>query len=141
RLGIPRPAPLPARPADEEVAEAPEELLYWLVTMAGHTYERASEPAPPVEPALLARLEALLQRRPEPDDAYCQMPIDAASTLRRAQIALSIARASQGGREAIMAIGDDDAVSLALLLLGAENVHVADVDGDLLDFLADSASE
>jgi hypothetical protein len=135
RLGIERPAPIVDLDADQG-EDDPRELLYFLLRMAEHTYARLREPLPPLDPAHLARMERLLEARPLADDAHCQMPIDAASTLRRALVALEHACTHPGP---VLAVGDDDAVTVALALLGADDVHALDVDEALLAFLASAA--
>jgi hypothetical protein len=136
-MGIERPAPLTLADLDADEGDDPRELLYFLLRMAAHTYARRRDPLPPVDPALLGALEALLATRPRADEAYCQMPIDAESTLRRALAALEHARAHPGP---ILAVGDDDAVTLALALLGARDLHALDVDDALLAFLEAGAA-
>ncbi len=137
RLGLERPAPL-ATAIEGDEPDDPRELAYWLVRMAEATYTRLLAPLPPVDPALVGRLEALLAARPGADEAHCQMPIDAASTLRRGLVALEKARRLPGP---ILALGDDDAVSVALALLGAEELVAIDIDAGLLAFLAASVRE
>jgi hypothetical protein len=101
--------------------------------MARRSYQRTSQPAPPVDPALVARFAELLGDRPGRDDRHGQLHIDAASALRRAAEVRATIAASD---ELVLLVGDDDAVSLALVLLGCRNLAVVDIDERLLAFLA-----
>ncbi len=131
RLGLERPAPLvTAVPSGEP--DDPRELAYFLLRMAEATYARLIDPLPVADPALEARLARLLADRPNADEAHCQMPIDAASSLARARAALDRAANREGP---ILALGDDDGVTVALALLGATDVIALDIDPALLDFL------
>lgn len=148
-LGLSRPPPLATALAGDE-PDDPRELAYWLLRMAAATYARLLAPLPPVhacpdrpaglgdhawppvDGALVRRLEALLAERPGADEAHCQMPIDAESALRRALVALERAETAPGP---ILALGDDDAVTVALALLGAKDLVALDIDRELLDFL------
>lgn len=103
----------------------PEVALGWLVRMARRTLD--ADPSP-VDPTHLIALRAALAERPARDDALGQLHIDAASCLRRAEQVLADGP--------ILAVGDDDGVSLALELLDAGEVHVVDLDERLLAFLA-----
>lgn len=105
--------------------------LWFVLRMAARTHRRAHAPRPPIDPARRARFEASLSDRPTRDDAHGQLAIDADSALRRAGVA---AREAEGG--AIIAIGDDDAVTLALALDGYEGgLHAVDIDPRLLALL------
>lgn len=103
-----------ARPAPGADPDDPRVGLWWLMRMAWRTHRRAREPWPPVDPARLAHLEALMETRPGRDEAHGQLHVDAASTLRRAQ---AVARVREAHPGPVLAVGDDDAVSLALHLL------------------------
>lgn len=128
-LGLLRPAPF------ETDDDDPRAFLWWLLRMATHTRARRASPLAAVDPHLLQRLEALVARRPTEDPAHAQLAVDAASTLRRALLARDRAGSGAGP---ILAVGDDDGVSLALALLGAEAAAV-DVDGRVLEWLVEGA--
>lgn len=124
---------------DRELDEDdPRTLFRFLLKMARHELERVDEP--PIRADLLDRFESLLLERPPVSLDHAQLFIDAPSALRRAEIIL---RSSRGGK--ILALGDDDAVSLALLLMGAASIEgapcieIADIDEALLAFLEQSA--
>ncbi|MGE0785356.1 MAG: bis-aminopropyl spermidine synthase family protein [Sandaracinaceae bacterium] len=126
-LGVPAPGP-GADPDEPAVA------LQWLARMARAT--RAASPST-VDPALEAELAEELAARPAPDRAFGQLHIDAASCLRRAAIVKDAAqRAAKDRTPRVIAIGDDDGVTLALRLLGLEDVHAVDLDEAILRFLA-----
>ncbi|MFW6051651.1 MAG: bis-aminopropyl spermidine synthase family protein [Myxococcota bacterium] len=155
-LLVPAGAPLPVEPPAPEVvtrwvedriralrlrrpdpaAEGPEEdprwLVWWLLRMAAATYRHLSRPPQPVDPALLARFRALVTGRPSADEQHAQLHVDAASTLRRA-MAVRDRLPSPAGP--VLAVGDDDAVTVALALLGVHDLHAIDVDARVLDLL------
>ncbi len=116
------PAPEPASGADPE---DPAVSYAWLLAMAERTLA-ARPPSPAAE--LVRSLSRDLERRPRRDDALGQLHIDAASCLRRAE------RIRVEGP--ILAVGDDDGVTLALSLLGHTDAAAADLDERLLAFLA-----
>ncbi|MBX3245574.1 MAG: bis-aminopropyl spermidine synthase family protein [Myxococcales bacterium] len=120
---------------DDDDEEDPRELFWWLAKMAPPTHRRAREPAAPVDADLVARLEGMLAERPEPDEGHAQMAIDAASTLRRAQAVID----EVGVDAPIVAVGDDDGVTLALALLGAKDLFAVDVDPAVLGWLDEQA--
>ena len=103
----------------------PEVALGWLLRMARRTLD--ADPSP-VDPTLLVALRDALAERPPRDEALGQLHIEAASCLRRAELVLTDGP--------VLAVGDDDGVSLALELLGAGEVHGVDLDERLLAFLA-----
>ncbi len=110
---------------DPDDPDDPRTSLAWLLAMAART--RDARPAP-VETSLVLTLEAELAARPDRDEALGQLFIDAASCLRRAALAR---------REGpVLAVGDDDGVSLALRLLGQPELAAVDLDERLLAFLA-----
>ena len=117
-------------PAPGSDPEAPEIALHFLARMAWRTLRRAKEPLPAIDPDTLARFEAALVHRPARDEAHGQLFIDAPSALRRAGAILEHTKGP------ILAVGDDDAVSLALVLLGAGEVTAVDIDERILDFLS-----
>lgn len=127
-LGLARPAPF-----DESADDDPRAFLWWLLRMAETTARREAVPPPHgPEPALVARLRALLAGRPAPDANHAQMSCDAASVLRRAAVLRELA----GSPDArVLAVGDDDAVTVALALLGHRALAAVDVDGRLLEWL------
>lgn len=130
-LGLRRPEPF-----DPSADSSPSAFLFWLLRMAAHTYERSLDPPASVPPDLVRRLEVLLAGRPRESAEHAQFHIDAPSVLRRAAIVQSRWRASPGP---VLALGDDDAVSLALLLLGVTDVVAVDIDEGLLSFLERAA--
>lgn len=135
-LELPRPGAVRDEPEDAE--EDPRELLYWLLAMATPTYRRLLEPLPQVEPVLLARFTELLRGRPTDDGEHAQMSIDATSTLRRAMVAKAQLMARPGR---VVAVGDDDATTLALALLGVRNLVALDIDERVLAFLERASRE
>lgn len=116
----------------------PAGSLAWLLHMAARTRDAA--PAP-VDPAVVDQLEAILRTRPDRDEALGQLHIDAASCLRRADLI--------DGDGPILAVGDDDCVTLALQrhsvpggrVEGRAAVCAVDLDARLLSFLAEHGVE
>lgn len=115
------------RPGPGADPDAPEVALWWLTRMREHT--RTATP-PTVESAQIARFEADAAGRPPRDEELGQLHIDAPSCLRRAAKVHEAA-----GDGAILAVGDDDLVTLALRQRGARDVHAVDLDERLLAFL------
>lgn len=126
-LGLERPDP-----AQDAEQEDPRWLAWWLLRMAAATERRRASPLPPVDPELRARFEGLLRSRPPRDEAHAQLHIDPESTLRRA---LAVHTRVPPDAGPVLAVGDDDAVTVALALLGRRELHAVDVDGRTLDFL------
>ena len=112
----------------------PRAFLWWLERMAEHTERRAREALPRLDDELLREVEAALASRPAEESDHAQMHADAESTLRRALLV----RDRAIGTGPILAVGDDDGVSLALALLGAPAAAV-DVDPRVLDWIATRA--
>lgn len=131
RHGCSRPAPGADDSTDMRHA------LWWLVRMAERTYARALAPLPGPDPELLARFTALLDPRPTPDEAHAQLHIDAASTLRRAAHVHAHLTQHPGP---VLAVGDDDAVTLALALMGVPELYAVDIDPRILGFLTSAAA-
>lgn len=131
RHGCERPPP----GADDDVDV--RHALYWILRMAERTYRRALAPAAPVEPELVERFLALLGCRPDREDEHAQLHVDARSSLRRAMHVATHVRAHPGP---VLAVGDDDAVTLALALLGVPDLHAVDIDERILRFLSESAA-
>ena len=125
-LGLARPAAFATQDED------PRAFLWWLLRMAGHTHRRLLDPMPAVDPELSRRLEELLARRPAEDAAHGQLHVDAQSVLRRAELVLERLSGSAGP---VLAVGDDDGVTLALALLGARDLVAVDVDARLLEWI------
>jgi len=134
-LQIPRPTD------DDDVDEDPRWLGYWLVSMAQETrrvVRHSSAPADAPAPSSLVRqLEDALTKRPTPDDTLGQLAIDPASVARRAAVIAAYVARAPGP---IVAVGDDDGVSLALALLGLADVHAVDLDPRVLAFLDEAAA-
>lgn len=137
RLSLPVPGP-GADPEDPAVS------LHWLLRMAERTREarhgaeehgaeeHGAEDGPEVE-----RLAELLARRPARDESLGQLFIDAPSCLRRARAILD----RVGAEAPILAVGDDDGVTIALALLGARALHAVDLDPRVLEFVAKIGEE
>lgn len=113
----------------------PRFFAWWLLRMAQTTYARALRPLQRAPADVLARFEARLVRRPAPDERYAQLHVDAESSVRRA-LAVRESLADAPGR--VLAVGDDDAVSLALGAMGVRDTHVVDIDRTLLGFLREA---
>jgi hypothetical protein len=122
------------RPAPDAADDDPRTWLWWLLRMAMHTHGRAIDPLPPVDPMVLARFTELLRDRPREEAEHAQLHIDPESSLRRANAVMQ----SDGP---ILAVGDDDAVTLALALLGARDLWVVDIDVRLLRWIKARAKD
>jgi hypothetical protein len=131
-LGV---AEIEAPPSDEG-EEDPTVFAWWLLRMARTTYARLLAPPEAVDGAVLARFEALLAGRPSREAEHAQLHIDAASALRRAQ---AIDARAPAGR--ILAVGDDDAVTVALALLERRELAAVDIDPRILAFLREAGRE
>lgn len=110
---------------------------HWLLRMAAITYRRIGASTAPEDQALAGRLQKLLERRPGRLEQHAQLHIDAASSIRRAQAVRE--RITTPGP--VLLVGDDDATSLALALLGVEHLWVVDIDDRLLRFIKKAGSE
>jgi hypothetical protein len=128
--GVKRPAP-----GDDDETDL-RHALYWLLKMAETTHRRALAPYP-IDREELARFERAIARRPPRDVEHAQLHIDAPSTLRRAKMAKAHLDAHPGP---VLAVGDDDAVTLALWTMGVARIVAVDIDERILAFLS-SASE
>ncbi|MBN2191417.1 MAG: bis-aminopropyl spermidine synthase family protein [Polyangiaceae bacterium] len=128
RLGLATPSAVV-----EDADPDPRELVWWLLAMATPTYRRELEGTPPVDPALVARLGGLLEGRPALAAEHAQLHIDIASVARRATVVSERLRVAPGP---VLAVGDDDCVSVALAVLGVDRICVVDVDERVLDFVA-----
>lgn len=107
-------------------------VLRYGLRMAGHTYDRLHEPPPTPPPAWSRAFEGLLPAAPPESEQYAQGRIDLDSTWRRAQrLATYLAPGAS-----VLFLGDDDATSVALSLLGQFSISVVDLDGRVLDWLA-----
>jgi hypothetical protein len=122
----------------EDAEGHPRELLWWLLHMARHTLWRLVHRAPALGRAHEARFLELTRARPREVEEHAQLHIDAASALRRAGI---VQQALEHAPGPVLLVGDDDAVSVALMLLGVRELHVVDVDERLLSFLSDCAKQ
>ena len=114
----------------------PRAFLWWLERMAEHTERRARERLPAVDGALLEAVRDALGARPAEQADHAQMHADAESTLRRALIVRDRAAHAPHAGAPILAVGDDDGVSIALALLG-ERAAAVDVDPRVLDWIAE----
>ncbi|MFK7987239.1 MAG: bis-aminopropyl spermidine synthase family protein [Sandaracinaceae bacterium] len=119
-LGLPAPA-AGANPNDPSVG------LWFVLRMASRTLRAAHVPP---DPTRLSRLSSALVARPGRDEEHGQLAIDPPSTLRRAAVVRELA---EGGP--ILAVGDDDALSVALALDGVRDVSALDIDPRLIAFL------
>ncbi len=124
--------PPPGADDDADVRHA----LYWILRMAERTCRRAEDPPPAVAPDLTAQFVALLGGRPQREDEHAQLHVDASSSLRRAMHVAAHVRRYPGP---VLAVGDDDAVTLALALLGVPDLYAVDIDERILEFVADAA--
>ena len=106
-------------------------FMRYTLRMTEVTYERIFRPAPSPDEQVLERFLALLKPYPEASDEFCQGSVDPASSLRRAE---SVHRCL-GGRGRVLVMGDDDATSLALSLLGDYAIEVIDIDPRIIDWL------
>lgn len=131
RHGCGRPPP----GADDEADV--RHALWWLVRMAERTARRALAPPPEPDRALVQRFAELCRARPARDEEYAQLHVDPASTLRRAELVRAHLARHPGP---VLAVGDDDAVTLALALMGARDLFAVDIDERVLSFLADAAA-
>ncbi|MGE0491239.1 MAG: bis-aminopropyl spermidine synthase family protein [Vulcanimicrobiota bacterium] len=109
-------------------------ILRYGLRMAGHTYDRLHHPPPTPPPAWSQAFEQLLPEAPAESERYAQGRIDFDSTWRRAQ--RLAAHLSSGA--SVLFLGDDDATSVALSLLGQFSIAVVDLDPRVLDWLAGS---
>ena len=118
--------------------EDPRFLPWWLLRMAAATYRILQADAPAPDPSAVRRFEALATGRPARDAAHGQLAIDTMSVLRRAEaVREELARVGGGP---VLALGDDDALTVALAMEGVPEVHAVDIDPRVLAFLA-SAGE
>lgn len=124
-----------ARPEPGADPDDPRVGLWWLLRMAARTHRRHVEGLPPVDAELLARFEDRLKTRPARAEEHGQLHIDPASTLRRARV---IAERLAKAPGPVIAVGDDDAVTVALSLLGVGEVHAVDIDPRVLAYLHDA---
>lgn len=106
--------------------------MRYTLRMTEITYERLFRPAPAPDEKVLQRFLDLLQPYPEASLEYSQGSVDPASSLRRAE---SVHRLL-GGRGRVLVMGDDDATSLALSLLGDYEIEVIDIDPRIIEWLA-----
>lgn len=128
-----------ARPAahDASADDDPRAFLWWLLRMAVPTYRRLVEPSPAIDEELLRQLQELLEDRPPEDASHAQLHVDPASTLRRAELVRDRLPVGDGP---VLAVGDDDGVTLALALLGVRGLAAVDIDPRLLDWLGHAAA-
>lgn len=132
RHGCERPEP----GADDEADV--RHAFWWLLRMAERTYRRAVEPAPTPDAAITERFAELARTRPDRDAEHAQLHVDAASTVRRAELVRAHLAEHPGP---VLAVGDDDAVTLALALMGVPELFAVDIDERVLAFLADGAAK
>lgn len=120
-------------PYDEAADEDPHAFLYWTLRMAEHTYRRLLAPPLAVPSDLLADFRAALADRPAADTDNAQLHIDPESSVRRGLAARD--RLARLGSSGFIAIGDDDAVTVVLALLGVRDLAAVDIDPRLLEWL------
>lgn len=102
------------------------------LVMAETSYRRLGQPACPVPAVHAEQLAASLAHRPRAEATFSQCVIDPDSTLRRAQqISLRLGPAPAR----LLLIGDDDATSLALMLIAHHELTVIDIDPQVLQFI------
>lgn len=128
RLLVENDCPRPSPGADEE---DPRAGLHWLLTMAWRTHRRLRDPLPS-DPARAAALAYTLQTRPLRDDAHGQLFIDAPSLMRRAAAVMAFGTPA-------LAVGDDDALTLALHQAGADDLAAIDIDERVLGYLEEAS--
>ena len=126
--------PAPGADDDADLRHA----LWWLLRMAERTHRRLMEPPAAPDRGLLTRFATLLEARPGRDESYAQLHVDPASSLRRAAHVRDHIARHPGP---VLAVGDDDAVTLALALMGVPSLFAVDIDERILAFLSESASE
>ncbi len=125
------------RPGDDDEADM-RHAFRWLLRMAERTHRRLLDTPAAVDGELLRRFEAVLQKRPARDSEHAQLHVDPASSLRRAEIVRAFVERNPGP---VLAVGDDDALTLALALMGVPDLHAVDIDERILAFLAESARD
>ncbi|MFN8608119.1 MAG: bis-aminopropyl spermidine synthase family protein [Vulcanimicrobiota bacterium] len=106
-------------------------FMRYTLRMTEVTYERLYRPAPSPDEQVLASFLKRLQPYPEASQEFSQGAVDPASSLRRAE---SVHRCL-GGQGRVLVMGDDDATSLALSLLGNYQVEVIDIDPRIIEWL------
>ena len=121
--------------AGDDVDDDEEALAWWLARMARITRDALAQPREPIDPTLVARLAELLADRPAERVEHAQLHVDVESCLRRA---LAIRECSVES-EPVLAVGDDDGVTIALALLGARSLHAVDIDPRVLAFVEERA--
>ena len=126
----------PSQPDLSDEEQRQKRLLRYALGMAEITYGRILEPPPQPDPAVLERLVQGLGAPPDSSDEFSQSSVDPASSLRRA---LTM-HAHLGGSGSVLALGDDDATSIALALLGSYQITAVDIDRRILDWLEAGAA-
>lgn len=106
-------------------------FMRYTLRMTEVTYQRLFRPAPGPDEVMLQRFLERLQPYPEACQEYSQGSVDPASSLRRAESV----HGYLGGRGRVLVMGDDDATSLALSLLGDYEIEVIDIDPRIIDWL------
>ena len=112
------------RPSPGSDPAEPDVATWWLLTMAAHT-ARGAPFAP--DPNLVARFASSIFM-PHADESLGQLAIDPASAIRRAMAVASVLDPD----DPVLAVGDDDAVSVALRQLGMREVSAVDLDARVL---------
>jgi hypothetical protein len=111
--------------------------LYWILRNAERTHRHLEAADREDRSEIADRFRALVQARPAREREHAQLHIDAASSLRRAAAIKTHLDAHPGP---CLAVGDDDAITLALALMGVRDLHAVDIDPRILEFLSASAS-
>ena len=118
-----------------EQADLHNWVLRYALRMSEMTYRRWNDPAPEASDELKQRFKEAVEPYPSTNDDFHQGAVDSASSLRRA---LKIHSTLQG-QGPVLFLGDDDACSIALALLGDYTITAADIDSTILDWIRRSS--
>lgn len=114
-------------------------IFRYALKMADVSYRRLLEPAPAPDPELLERFVAAVTPYPEASREHFQGSVDPASSIRRAMEVQNMLQDQDN--PAILCMGDDDATSVALAMLGEKNVTALDIDERIITWLQKAAQE